>query len=73
MSVGHFFEQKLVTFVFQYVNNSKLFRIEEFLSQETNTEHLKLKKALLDWFIKWEKVDTGVDDLKNQVKKKSKR
>ena len=30
-------------------------------------EKLKIKKALIDWFIKWEEVDTAVDDLKNQV------
>ena len=43
------------------------FRIKTFLSKETNAEKVKIKKALLDWFIKWEEVDTGVDDLKKQV------
>ena len=28
---------------------------------------MRVKEALLDWFIKWEEVDTGVDDLKKQV------
>ena len=40
------------------------FRIKLFLSKEMNAEKVKIKKALLDWFIKWEEVDTGVDDLK---------
>eukprot|EP00090_Calanus_glacialis_P007049 TRINITY_DN15513_c0_g1_i2.p1 TRINITY_DN15513_c0_g1~~TRINITY_DN15513_c0_g1_i2.p1 ORF type:complete len:476 (-),score=114.85 TRINITY_DN15513_c0_g1_i2:47-1474(-) len=50
LSVGHFFEE----------------RIKNFLSKEMNVEKVKIKKALLDWFIKWEEVDTGVDDLKKQ-------
>merc|ERR1711892_508534 len=49
-SVGHFFEE----------------RMDEFLLKEKNEEKCKIKKALLDWFIKWEEVDTGVDDLKKQ-------
>jgi len=49
-SVGHFLEE----------------RINKFLEKETNVEKLKIKKALMDWFIKWEEVDTAVDDLKNQ-------
>ena len=43
-----------------------LYRIKKFLSQETNTEKVRVKEALLDWFIKWEEVDTGVDDLKSR-------
>merc|ERR1711936_961745 len=49
-SVGHYLDQQF----------------EKFLAKETNKEKLKIKKALLYWFKKWEEVDTGVDDLNNQ-------
>ena len=49
-SVGHFFEQQ----------------IEDFLAAEKDHEKLRLKRGFCDWFLKWELVDTGVDDLKNQ-------
>ena len=35
--------------------------------KEPDDDKKKIKKALLDWFLKWEEVDTGVDNLKLQV------
>ena len=50
-SVGHFFEEQ----------------IEAFLDREKDEDKLKLKRGFCDWFLKWELVDTGVSNLKNQV------
>ena len=51
-SVGHFFEEE----------------IRKFLANETDEDKLILKTGFCDWFWKWELVDTGVSDLKKQVK-----
>ena len=51
-SVGHYFEEKL----------------HAFINEEKDEESRKVKVALADWFMLWEEVDTGVDDLKKQVK-----
>ena len=40
--------------------------MKKFLFKVTNLEKMRVKEALLDWFIKWEEVDTGVDDLKSR-------
>ena len=49
-SVGHFFEEQF----------------QAFLAAEKDVAKLRVKAGFCDWFIKWELVDTGVDDLKNQ-------
>ena len=49
-SVGHFFEEQMAAFV----------------ARETDEAKVKLKRGFCDWFWKWELVDTGVSDLKNQ-------
>merc|ERR1712061_653312 len=49
-SVGHFFEDQMAAFV----------------ARETDEAKVKLKRGFCDWFWKWELVDTGVSDLKNQ-------
>ena len=51
-SVGHFFQEE----------------IRKFLANETDEDKLILKTGFCDWFWKWELVDTGVSDLKKQVK-----
>ena len=51
-SVGHFFEKE----------------ITKFLAEETDEDKQILKTGFCDWFWKWELVDTGVSDLKKQVK-----
>ena len=50
-SVGSFFREK----------------IAEYLAVEPDPDCRRVKRALCDWFVKWEQVDNGVDDLDNQV------
>ena len=49
-SVGHFFKDQ----------------IQAFLAAEKDVAKLKVKSGFCDWLIKWELVDTGVDNLNNQ-------
>jgi len=41
-------------------------RFSEFVCEEKNVARLKLKQRIFDWFLEWEKVDTGVPSLKHQ-------
>ena len=49
-SVGHFFEEQF----------------QAFLAAEKDVVKLRVKAGFCDWFIKWELVDTGEDNLNNQ-------
>ena len=49
-SVGDFFQE----------------RIDKFISDESDERRRRLKRGFCDWFWKWELVDTGVSDLKQQ-------
>ena len=50
LSVGHHFEE----------------RFQGFLAKERSQEVRSLKEALYQWWLRWEEVDTGVEDLRHQ-------